>query len=93
MTKLIHCRRLLLVAALFVTVVTCVLGMIAEGAPAQRPKCDFYHGRNDLGAADLGCFGASDMATPKSRCAGQPGRALDSILFRRTVCSASRQRC
>ncbi len=35
MTKLIHCRRLLLVAALFVTVVTCVLGMIAEGAPAQ----------------------------------------------------------
>ncbi|HUQ68027.1 MAG TPA: sulfatase [Planctomycetaceae bacterium] len=61
----------------------------ADAADATRPNFVIVYA-DDLGYADIGCFGAKDIATPHLDRMAQEGCRLTSFYVAQAVCSASR---
>jgi arylsulfatase A len=64
-------------------------GGFAQAADASRPNFVIVYA-DDLGYADIGCFGATDIATPHLDRMAAEGCRLTSFYVAQAVCSASR---
>jgi arylsulfatase A len=62
---------------------------LAAGAPAQRPNIVLIVA-DDLGYGDLGCYGATDIATPRLDAMAREGVRLTDFSVAAPFCSPSR---
>ena len=63
-------------------------GMPAQGTEADRPNVVLIF-NDDMGYADLGCFGAPKNKTPRIDRMAREGRRFTSFYVASSVCSAS----
>lgn len=76
---------------LFVSLFLLTLGSFCETAQsAERPPNVVIIFADDLGYADLGCFGAKEWATPHLDAMARDGIRFTSFYVSQPVCSASR---
>ncbi|MCC6511643.1 MAG: sulfatase-like hydrolase/transferase, partial [Pirellulaceae bacterium] len=75
-------------------IVACCLSSPADAADVSKPKVDKPNivvlFADDLGYADLNCFGGQSMVTPNLDAMAREGRRLTSFYASQGVCSASR---
>lgn len=81
-------------AFVLVGIVACCLSSPADAADVSKPKVDKPNivvlFADDLGYADLNCFGGQSMVTPNLDAMAREGRRLTSFYASQGVCSASR---
>jgi arylsulfatase len=71
------------------TVCALIVMLLAAFARAETPNVVFIFA-DDLGYADIGCFGAKDIATPNLDRLASEGTRFTNFLVAQAVCTASR---
>ncbi len=68
----------------------CLLGLVGTAHAAERPPNVVIVFADDLGYADVGCYGAKDIQTPHLDRMAREGNRLTSFYVAQAVCGASR---
>ncbi len=88
--QLLHGLAILLAVVFFAPALVRTAAFAAEAVPVSRPPNIVLIFADDLGYADLGCFGGKELSTPNLDRMAKEGVRLTDFYVSQAVCSASR---